>query len=442
VTAYEIILKKRDGLSLETEEIEFMVSGFVSGSIPDYQMAAFLMAIYFRGLLPRELGLLTMAMVNSGEVMDLSFVPGRKVDKHSSGGVGDKTSLVVCPVVAACGVGVAKMSGRGLGHTGGTLDKLESIPGFRTGLEPLEFEAQVRRHGISIVGQTAHLAPADGLMYSLRDVTATVDSIPLIASSIMSKKIAGGADAIVLDVKVGSGAFMKTDSEAIELAKTMVAIGKQVGRETVALVTAMEQPLGSAVGNALEVKEAIDTLKGQGPPDFTELCAIVAAEMVSLGLDVGRKTARKACEDAISSGRALDKLRELVVGQGGDEAAVDAPDRVLPCSPVHAVVTSPKEGYVSRIDAYRIGVCAGSLGAGRKRKGDSIDPAAGIMVLRKAGDRVSVGEPLFEVHARSEASAGEVKGPLQGAVEVTPTPCFAGPIVRHRVTATSVASYR
>lgn len=441
MTAYEIILKKRNGGALSKEEIEFMVQGFTAGTLPDYQMAAFLMTVYFRGMNPEELGHLTMAMVNSGEVIDLSFMPGRKLDKHSSGGVGDKTSLVVCPLVAACGVPVAKMSGRGLGHTGGTLDKLESIPGFRVDLSPDEFKRAVLQSGLAIVGQTARLVPADGLMYALRDVIAAVDSIPLIASSIMSKKIAGGADAIVLDVKVGSGAFMKEDRDGIELARTMVNIGSQVGKETVALVTDMDQPLGVTVGNALEVKEAIETLSMKGPRDLLELSVSVAQEMVSLGLGIDLPAAKIECEKALLSGRALEKFRQMVKTQGGDPRVVDRPNEVLPRAPITHAVCSPREGSVASIDTLSVGMAAAVLGAGRRKKGDPVDHSVGVLVEKKVGDRVNAGERLFTVHARSLEDALVAERMLLRGVALDKSARPRGPVVRYRVDSRGVQSF-
>jgi len=433
MTAYEVILKKRNGGTLDQDEIAFMIGGFVKGSIPDYQVAAFLMAIYFRGLSGAELAHLTSAMVSSGEVLDLSAVPGKKVDKHSSGGVGDKTSLVVVPLVAACGVPVAKMSGRGLGHTGGTLDKLESIPGFVTSLEPERIIAQLASIRLVISGQTARLVPADGLLYALRDVVATVDSIPLIASSIMSKKIAGGADAIVLDVKAGSGAFMKTDDSALSLARTMVSIGKSAGRDTVALVTGMDEPLGQAVGNSIEVLEAIETLRKQGPPDLTGLCLQIASEMVALGLGVDPADAEDRCNSALDTGAALAAFEAMVDAQGGDPEVVARPAEALPFAGFRGEVLCRADGYVSGVDAYAVGVCASQLGAGRKKKGDRVDHGVGVFVRKKVGDQARKGEPLFTVLARTEIALDEARQTLSGAVSVSESAPRVRPVVRYRV---------
>jgi len=441
MTAYEVILKKRNGGTLGGDEISFMVGGFVKGSIPDYQMAAFLMAIYFRGLSAPELAHFTSAMVSSGEVMDLSAVPGRKVDKHSSGGVGDKTSLVVGPIVAACGVPVAKMSGRGLGHTGGTLDKLESIPGFVTSLEPERIIAQLASVGLVIAGQTARLAPADGLLYALRDVIAAVDSIPLIASSIMSKKIAGGASAIVLDVKAGNGAFMKTDAAALDLARTMVSIGDSVGRETVALVTGMDEPLGQAVGNSMEVIEAIRTLRNGGPHDLTQLCLEIASEMVALGLETTPENAAKKCRLALENGSALASFESMVRAQGGDVGVVDRAAEILPLAGFREDVLGEKSGCVSGVDAYIVGTCASQLGAGRKKKGDRVDHGVGVFVHKKAGDRVTQGEPLFTVLARTQASLEEARQTLISAVGVFESAPVMRPVVRYRVDARGARSF-
>lgn len=392
--------------------------GFVRGEIPDYQMAALLMAIYFRGMEPREVSDLTMAMVDSGERVDLSSVPGVKVDKHSTGGVGDKTTLVLAPLVAAAGVPVAKMSGRGLGHTGGTVDKLESIPGFNVVLAPGRFIEQVSTVGAAVVAQTGHLAPADKKLYALRDVTATVDSVPLIASSVMSKKIAAGADAIVLDVKVGSGAFMRDSESAFELARAMVEIGSQVGRRTVALITDMDQPLGQAVGNALEVQEAIDTLKGHGPEDLLELCLSLGSVMLLLaGKAEDVEGGREILSELLRSGRALDKFGEMITAQGGD-ARVLREEGLLSATKIKEEVLAPSGGYVQAIHAERIGRAAMILGAGREKKESPIDLAVGIVLNKKVGDHVGAGEALAVLHANSPEALRQVKEIILGAYSI------------------------
>lgn len=398
----DIIEKKRNGKELTDEEIRFFIKGYVDGSIPDYQASAFTMAVYFRGMSKRETCTLVDAMMHSGDVIDLSAIKGVKVDKHSTGGVGDKTSLVVGPMVAACGVKVVKMSGRGLGHTGGTLDKLESIPGFQISISQEHFFKQVNEIGLSIVGQSGHLVPADKKLYALRDVTATVESIPLIASSIMSKKLASGSDAILLDVKFGSGAFMKTLDDARLLARTMVEIGDGLGRDTRAILTDMDQPLGLAVGNALEVKEAIDTLKGHGPKDFVELCYEASCIMLEQAKVVKTKEeGMKMLHKVMDSGEAFEKLVEMVEHQGGDASYIRDPSK-FELSKHIIEVKANEAGYVRRIDSLEIGESAMRLGAGRETMQDKIDMSAGIVLNKKVGDQVKVGDVLCVAHTNKE----------------------------------------
>lgn len=395
--AYDLIDKKKRGKSLSREEIDFLINGFVSGEVADYQMAAWAMAVCFQGMSAEEISDLTVSMARSGEMIDLSAIEGCKVDKHSTGGVGDKTTLVIGPIVASLGVKVAKMSGRGLGHTGGTLDKLEAIPGFRTALSEREFIDIVNSVGICVAGQTKNLVPADQKLYALRDVTATVDNIPLIASSVMSKKLASGSDAILLDVKTGSGAFMKTQEEAEELAGIMVEIGRKAGRRMAALVTDMDVPLGLTIGNALEVREAIDTLKGRGPEDFTDVCMELAANMLFLAEKGSMEQCVKLAEDAVSSGKALDTFARMVKAQGGDEAVVREPS-LLPKARYTMEVKAPKSGYVEHMDAQGCGIAAVLLGAGRDKKEDAVQADAGIVLCKKTGDRVEAGEALAVLH--------------------------------------------
>lgn len=416
----EIIAKKRDGAELSREEIEFVIDGYTRGEIPDYQVSALLMAIVWRGMSRRETSDLTMAMVRSGDTMDLSSISGVKADKHSTGGVGDKTSLALLPMVASCGVRMAKMSGRGLGHTGGTLDKLESFPGFSSALDEQSFLRQVEEVGFAIAGQTANLDPADKKLYALRDVTATVQSIPLIVSSIMSKKLAAGADVIVLDVKCGGGAFMKTLDEAQVLAREMVEIGRMNGRRTVACITDMEEPLGSAVGNALEVKEAIALLRGEFGGEFLELCLTLGACILTeSGAAENDAAARERLKAAIADGSALAKLAEFVKAQGGDERAVYDVS-LLPRAPVVMPAPSPVSGYVNHIDAEKVGLVSMHLGGGRETKDSVIDLSVGVLLLRKVGDRVEVGESLAVIHAADEAAALRAAEELAGAYSIVP----------------------
>ncbi len=408
--AYEVIKSKRDGATLSPETVRELIDGYVAGGVPDYQMAAFCMAVFFRGMSADETAALTDAMLRSGDVLDLSDVPGVKVDKHSTGGVGDKVSIALAPIAAACGVVVPMISGRGLGHTGGTLDKLESIPGFDVRLPVERFREVLRETGACLIGQTDRLAPADRRLYALRDVTATVESIPLIASSILSKKLAEGIDALVLDVKVGSGAFMKRREDAERLARTLAGIGQAMGKRVVAHLTAMDQPLGRAVGNALEVKECLDLLRGGGPADLRELTLVLASEMIVLaGGAADLASARARAEDAIRDGRALRKLRDVVAAQGGDVRAVDDPDRLPGCDRI-VPVPAPAGGFVQRIDAEAIGLAAVALGAGRARVDEGVLHGVGVEVLKKVGDPVDAGEPLCTVHwsASSPESAEAV----------------------------------
>lgn len=398
----DLIEKKRDGGELSGDEISYIINGFTKGDIPDYQMSAFAMAVFFNGMTRVERAALTMAMVESGDQIDLSAIEGIKVDKHSTGGVGDTTTLVLGPLVAAVGVPVAKMSGRGLGHTGGTIDKLEAVPGFHVEIDNAEFIRLVNTNKLAVVGQSGNLTPADKKLYSLRDVTATVNSIPLIASSIMSKKIAAGADAIVLDVKTGSGAFMKNLEDARELARAMVEIGNSVGRNTMAIISDMSQPLGYAVGNALEVKEAIDTLKGQGPKDLHELCLTLGSHMVHLaGKADSPEPARSMLEEVIANGKALEKFKAFLQAQGGDASVADHPEK-LPAAAFTYKVEAMEDGVVSEIHADEIGTAAMMLGAGRATKESKIDLAVGLVLHQKIGDRVRAGDPLVTIHSNRE----------------------------------------
>lgn len=395
----DLIQKKKNGETLTKEEIDFMITDYVAGEIPDYQMSAMLMAIYFNGMENEELAAFTLAMRDSGDLVDLSPIEGIKVDKHSTGGVGDKTTLIVGPIVAACGVPVAKMSGRGLGFTGGTLDKLESISGFRIDLSAQEFFETVKKTGISVIGQTGNLAPADKLLYALRDVTATVDSIPLIAASVMSKKLAAGSDKIVLDVTTGSGAFMKNTRDAKNLAKHMVAIGNHAGKETVAILTGMEEPLGFAIGNNMEVKEAIEVLKGDGPEDVKEVSVALAGMMLSLGLEnVSHSQGKRMAKKALSSGQAFEKFKEMVQAQGGDIRYVEHPE-FFERDAFEGEVLAAEDGFLSGMDTEKIGVAAGLLGAGRETKDSIIDMSAGIYLKKKIGDTVKKGEPIAICYA-------------------------------------------
>lgn len=402
---YDLIWKKREGGELTAAEIDFLISGFVKGEIPDYQMSAWCMAVFFRGMTFEECTAMTLAMADSGAKIDLSGISGIKVDKHSTGGVGDKTSLVLLPLVAAAGGTVAKMSGRGLGHTGGTIDKLESIPGFRTALNQDEFIKQVSRIGIAIMGQTKSLVPADKKLYALRDLTATVESIPLIASSIVSKKLAAGADAVVLDVKYGDGAFMHDYDKALSLARTMVEIGNRAGRRFKAVLSDMNQPLGLAIGNSLEIAEVIATLKGEGPPDLTELCLTIGGLMLFLaGLSDNPELGKEKLQKALTSGAALAKFRELIEAQGGNSNVIEN-SSLLPTAPVIRKIKAPCNGWIERIDCRALGLIAMELGAGRNRLEDVIRPEVGLILHAKVGDHLQKGEMLAEIHALNDVDA-------------------------------------
>ncbi len=415
----DIITSKRNGNELTDEEISFFVRGYTKGEIPDYQVSALMMAIYFRGMNERETLTLTTEMENSGDRLDLSAIKGIKVDKHSTGGVGDKTSLALTPIVAACGIPIAKMSGRGLGHTGGTIDKLESFDGFNVSISTEEFINNVNNIGISIMGQTADLAPADKKLYALRDVTGTVENMSLIASSIMSKKLAAGADAIVLDVKTGSGAFMKTLEDSKALAEEMVRIGKGAGRKCIAIISDMDQPLGNAVGNAIEVREAIDTLTGKGPEDFTELVMTLASYMIMLGGKASNADeARKMAEDAVKSGDALNKLAAFVGAQGGDSDQVYHPEK-LKVSEKSIAVKAEKSGYVERIICDEVGVACMMLGGGRASKEDEIDLSVGIKLMKKRGDHVEAGEDLAIVYYNADKDPDEALKKISGAYVIS-----------------------
>ncbi|MDU3383502.1 pyrimidine-nucleoside phosphorylase [Veillonella sp.] len=399
---YDIILKKRANLPLTDEEIRFVIDGYVKGEIPDYQVSALLMTIVFNGMNARELGTLTLAMAQSGNMVDLSNIDGITVDKHSTGGVGDKTTLIIAPLVAACGGKVAKMSGRGLGHTGGTIDKMESIPNLKVSLEQDAFINQVNKIGLAVIGQSEGLAPADKKLYALRDVTGTVDSIPLIASSVMSKKLASGAQAILLDVKVGSGAFMKNIEDARELAKAMVDIGKENGRSVKAILTDMDRPLGHAIGNALEIREVIDTLKGHGPEDLTHECIIMAAHMLVLSHICDYETALSRVQEALDSGAALERLRMMIDAQDGDSRVIDD-ESLLAIGKFTYDVTAPQDGYITHMNTEQCGIASVMLGAGRTVKDGPIDYSAGILMHKKTGDSVTVGECIATLYASDES---------------------------------------
>ncbi len=430
---YDLIWKKRQGQALTADEIRYLIDGYVRGDIPDYQMSAWCMAVFFQGMNFEEATALTLAMVESGDTVDLSSIPGIKVDKHSTGGVGDKTSLVVLPLVAACGVPVAKMSGRGLGHTGGTLDKLESIPGFSVTLSREQFLKQAAEIGIVLAGQTANLVPADKKLYALRDLTATIESIPLIAGSIVSKKLASGADAVVLDVKYGDGAFMKNIEDARRLAETMVEIGNRAGRRFRALLTSMEQPLGYAVGNSLEVVEAVETLKGNGPSDLTEISLKLAGLMVAMaGLADDPETGETMVRQALSNGNALTKFTQWVAAQGGNPKIVRDYSLFAQARVVRPV-TAEDEGWVERIDCRELGLIAMGLGAGRNRLEDRIHPEVGVRFFPKIGTYLKPGDVVAEIHARSEADAAIAKKRLKTCIHLAAQPVRPEPLIKEMI---------
>lgn len=429
---YDIIRKKRDGGELTTEEIKFFIEGYVDGSIPDYQASALLMAIFFKGMSNRETADLTFAVRDSGQRLDFSSINGIRVDKHSTGGVGDKTSLVVAPLVASLGVKVAKMSGRGLGHTGGTIDKLEAIPGFQTDLSEEEFLKNVNEIGVCIVGQNRDLAPADKKLYALRDVTATVDSLPLIVSSIMGKKLAADDDCIVLDVKAGSGAFAKTVEDSKRLASVMVDIGKRAGKKMLALITDMDRPLGNAIGNTLEVKEAIDTLNGHGPEDFTEICMVLASNMLYLAGKGSIEECESMVKRAIDDGSALEIFKKMVIAQGGDVECIENPDK-FEKAPYSLDVKAEKSGYIVRVDTEGYGIASLLLGAGRNTKEESIDFSAGIMLKKKTGDYVNKGDVIATLYTSNEAKFEASKAKFLSSTEIADKAPEARPLVLDRV---------
>ncbi|SDL04705.1 pyrimidine-nucleoside phosphorylase [Natronincola ferrireducens] len=437
---YNVIMKKRNGEVLTDEEIKFFVDGYTKGEIPDYQASAFMMAVYFQGMNSHETSILTKYMAQSGDMVDLSSIPGIKVDKHSTGGVGDKTTMVIGPIVASCGAPVAKMSGRGLGHTGGTLDKLESIPNLTTSIATEDFFDIVKNIGVSVIGQTGNLAPADKKLYALRDVTATVDNISLIAASIMSKKIAAGSDAILLDVKTGSGAFMKTIDASIELAEAMVSIGEHVGRKTVALITDMDRPLGNAIGNSLEVIEAVNTLKGNGPDDFTNICLHLAADMLYLAGKGDLQQCMNLAKDALESGRAFAKFKEMVAAQGGDVSVIDNTE-LFEKAPIVQEVLAEKDGWITAMDTERCGIASVVLGAGRESKEDTIDYSAGIILKAKLGDKVRKGQPLAVLYTSRENAVKTAEDMLKQGITIGGEQPEATPLIYARVTIDGVEKF-
>lgn len=437
---YDIIAKKRDKKELTAQEIDFAVKGYTDGTVEDYQMSALLMAIYINSMTEREIFALTKSMSKSGETVDLSFIPGIKVDKHSTGGVGDKTTLIVSPIVAACGVPVAKMSGRGLGYTGGTIDKLESIPGMRTNLSTQEFFDTINQTGLSIGGQSKNLDPADKKIYALRDVTATVDSIPLIASSIMSKKLASGSDCILLDVKCGRGAFMQDFDSALKLAKTMVSIGQDSGKDTVAVITNMDVPLGYAVGNWVEVMESCEILKNKGNEDLRKISIYLAANMLYLAGEGSISKCKEMAHDALKTGMAFRKFKEMVEAQGGDTQVIEHPEK-YPRPKVKRIVTSDKEGYVNLIDASKCGKASSILGAGREKKDDPIDYVAGVVLSVKVGEYVKAGEPIAKIYSNNAAKCDEAENIMLEATEISDTLTYHKPLIQARVTSEGVERF-
>lgn len=437
---FDIIAKKRDGGVLSREELEFAVMGFVNGEIPDYQMSALLMAIYLKGMTAKETAQLTDVMAHSGDMVDLSAISGVKADKHSTGGVGDKTTLVIAPIVAACGVKIAKMSGRGLGHTGGTVDKMEAVPGTQTALDRERFFAQVNKIGISVIGQSGNLAPADKKMYALRDVTATIGCVPLIASSIMSKKLAAGSDCILLDVKTGNGAFMKTLEDSIKLAEAMVSIGQHNGRKVAALITDMDTPLGHNIGNSLEVIESVEVLKGHGPADLTEVCYQLAANMLYLAGKGSLEECRRMAEEAVVSGAAYEKLKQMFAAQGGDVSVLDDPDKFQKAK-FSRPLLAEESGYLVRMNTEMVGNASVCLGAGRITKEDTIDFAAGIVLHKKSGDKVEKGECLATLYADHEEKFAAAEEMFRGALTFGPAPEPLPALVMARVTEDGVERF-
>ena len=437
---FDIIAKKRDGGVLSREELEFAVMGFVNGQVPDYQMSALLMAIYLRGMTEKETAQLTDVMAHSGDMVDLSAISGIKADKHSTGGVGDKTTLVIAPIVAACGVKIAKMSGRGLGHTGGTVDKMEAVPGTQTAVDRERFFAQVNEIGISVIGQSGNLAPADKKMYALRDVTATIGCVPLIASSIMSKKLAAGSDCILLDVKTGNGAFMKTLDDSIELAKAMVSIGQHNGRKVAALITDMDTPLGHNIGNSLEVIESVEVLKGHGPADLTEVCYQLAANMLYLAGKGSLEDCRRMAEEAVASGAAYEKLKQMFAAQGGDVSVLDDPDKFQKAKFSRPLLAA-ESGYLVQMNTEMVGNASVGLGAGRITKEDVIDFAAGIVLHKKTGDKVEAGECLATLYADQEEKLDAAEEMFRAALTFGPEPEPVPALVMARVTEEGVERF-